>query len=150
PAMNSPLTGAIPPGSDMCYDRITRVAAMSLISPIALLSFMDAEEDAIRLVSAFGADAASAHAMLAELGPGVLRHALAVDDARLDTRFHDAVAGCLMGAVACCNAPLVDAGGTVIGSLCVIDTRPRQWSSVEIETLLDIAILAVGQQRAEP
>lgn len=144
--MNSPLTGAIPPGSDMRYDRITRVAAMALISPIALLSFIDAEEDEVRLVSVFGADAASAHAMLAELGPAFLRHALAIDDARLDTRFHDAVAGCLMGAVACCNAPLVDAAGTVIGSLCVIDTRPRQWSSVEIETLLDIAILAVGQQ----
>lgn len=147
--MNSPLSGAIPPGSDICYDRVTRVAAMSLISPIALLSLIDAETDTVRLASVFGADAACAHTMLDELGAGFLRHSLAIDDARLDTRFHDAVTGCLMGAVACCNAPLTDECGVVVGSLCVVDTRPRQWSSVEIETLMDVAALAMRQRPAD-
>lgn len=148
--MNSPSTGGIPPGPDMSYDRVTRVAAMSLISPIAMLSLIDAEDGTIRLASVFGADAASANAMLDELGAAFLRHALAIDDARLDTRFHDAVAGCLMGAVACCNAPLLDGSGVLVGSLCVIDTRPRQWSSVEIETLMDIAVLAMQQCPSTP
>lgn len=140
--MNSPMMLPLP-GPDTRYDRITRVAAMSLISPIALLAMIDPEEDAIRLISVFGADGASAHAMTGELGTSLLRHVLAIDDARLDTRFHDAVTGCSIGAVAYCNAPLVDVSGSVIGSLCVMDTRPRQWSSAEIETLQDIASLAM-------
>lgn len=139
--MNAPMTDTI--HADSRYDRITRVAAMSLISPISIMSLIDPADDAIRLVSVFGADGASAHAMIGELGTGLLRHALAVDDARLDTRFHDDVAGCLTGAVAYCNAPLIDAEGAVIGNLCVIDTRPRQWSVHEIETLQDIAHLAM-------
>jgi PAS domain S-box-containing protein len=135
------VTGAS--GPDVRYDRITRVAAMSLISPIAMLSMIDPADDAIRMISVFGADETSAYGMTGELGTGLLRHALAVDDARLDTRFHDAVAGCSTGAVAYCNVPLHDAAGMVVGSLCVIDTRPRQWSVLEIETLQDIAHLAM-------
>lgn len=141
--MNSPMMVPVPPTPDVRYDRLTRVAAMSLISPIALLAMLDPDEDAIRLVSVFGADASSAHCMIGELGSGLLRHALAIDDARLDTRFHDTVAGCSIGAVAYCNAPLVATDGELIGSLCVIDTRPRQWSSGEIETLQDVAALAL-------
>jgi PAS domain S-box-containing protein len=141
--MNAPMMTPGPTGPEVRYDRITRVAAMSLISPIALFSLIDAEDDAIRLVSIFGADSASAYAMTSELGMGSLRHPLAVDDARLDTRFHDAVAGCSTGAVAYCNVPLVDAHGAVVGSLCVIDTRPRQWSIQEVETLQDLANLAL-------
>ncbi|HWT54891.1 MAG TPA: PAS domain-containing protein [Rhodocyclaceae bacterium] len=141
--MNSPMMVPMPPTPDVRYDRITRVAAMSLISPIALLAMIDADEDAVRLISVFGADAPSAHCMIGELGTGLLRNALAIDDARLDTRFHDTVAGCSIGAVAYCNAPLFDADGELIGSLCVIDTRPRQWSSGEIDTLQDVAALAM-------
>ncbi|MDE2598394.1 MAG: PAS domain S-box protein [Rhodocyclaceae bacterium] len=141
--MNSPMMAPGPSGPDTRYDRVTRVAAMSLIAPIALLAMIDTEADSIRLVSVFGTDMDSAHGMIGELGTGLLRHALAIDDARLDTRFHDAVAGCSMGAVAYCNAPLVDIGGRTIGSLCVVDTRPRQWSGGEIETLQDIASMAM-------
>ena len=128
---------------DARYDRITRVAGVALISPIAMLSLVDTADDAIRLISVFGTDEASACAMTGELGTGLLRHALAIDDARLDTRVHDAIAGCSSGAVAYCNVPLHDAEGAFIGSLCVIDTRPRQWSLQEVETLQDIANLVI-------
>ena len=147
--MNAPMMTPGPKGPEVRYDRITRVAAMSMISPIALFSLIDAADDAIRMVSVFGADPSSAYAMADELGMGLLRHPLAVDDARLDTRFHDAVAGCLTGAVAYCNVPLVDAAGGVVGSLCVIDTRPRQWSVQEVETLQDLAHLAMDVLSSE-
>lgn len=147
--MNAPMMTPGPAGPEVRYDRITRVAAMSLISPIALFSLIDAEDDAIRLVSVFGADITSAYAMTSELGMGLLRHPLAVDDARLDTRFHDTVAGCSIGAVAYCNVPLIDTAGTIFGSLCVIDTRPRQWSIQEVETLQDLAHLAMDVLSSE-
>ena len=152
--MNASLIDLVLPDQDVRCDRITHVAAMSLISPIALLSLIDPADDAIRLVSVFGADMSSAYAMTGELGTGLLRHALAIDDARLDTRFHDAVAGCSSGAVAYCNVPLLNAAATVVGSLCVIDTRPRQWSAQEIETLQHVAYLAMallpGMQMTAP
>ena len=141
--MNMPMMNPGASGPDTRYDRITRVAAMSMISPVAMLSLIDPFDDAVRVVSVFGADPASVYGMTGEFGTGLLRHALAVDDARLDARFHDATAGCLSGAVAYCNVPLTDALGAVVGSLCVIDTRPRQWSAQEIETLQDIAHLAM-------
>lgn len=141
--MNMPMMNPAAPGPDTRYDRITRVAAMSMISPVAVLSLIDPVDDAVRIVSVFGADPASVYGMTGEFGTGLLRHTLAVDDARLDTRFHDAAAGCLSGAVAYCNVPLTDSLGNVMGSLCVIDTRPRQWSTQEIETLQDIAHLAM-------
>ncbi|HWU84608.1 MAG TPA: GAF domain-containing protein, partial [Rhodocyclaceae bacterium] len=140
--MNAPLTDAALDARAARFDRITRVAAMALISPIALLSLIDESDATIRLVSVFGTEADGANAIAGELGPALLRHALAIDDARLDTCFHDAVAGCSIGAVAYCNVPLLDEQGAVMGSLCVIDTRPRQWSAQEAETLQDIAMLA--------
>ena len=113
--MNMPMMNPGASGPDTRYDRITRVAAMSMISPVAMLSLIDPFDDAVRVVSVFGADPASVYGMTGEFGTGLLRHALAVDDARLDARFHDATAGCLSGAVAYCNVPLTDALGAVRG-----------------------------------
>ena len=50
-----------------------------------------------------------------------------------------------MGAVAYAGVPLVDAGGHALGTLCVIDSRPRQWSSHQVALLADLAASVVSE-----
>lgn len=140
--MNAPHVEAVKTAMAARHDRLTRLAATALITPIALLfQTRDAGAD-FHLVSTFGVDMEGGCAMAVAIGNGLLQNTVAVDDTRLEQRFHDAATGCSIDVVAYANVPVLDAEGALCGSLCVIDTRPRQWASLEIETLQDFALLA--------
>ena len=146
-------TIALPPQqSDEQLDRITRLAANALGTPIAMLNLIDPMLPAHQFMrSSVGLDVACVATMSVQLDDGLCQHlvghahAIAIDDMRQDTRFHDSVAGCLMGAVAYCGTPLLDANsGEVRGALCVVDIMPRRWSARDIELLQGLAALAQG------
>jgi serine phosphatase RsbU (regulator of sigma subunit) len=44
-----------------------------------------------------------------------------------------------MGVIGYAGMPLVDGDGNTLGSLCAIDTVPRRWTEVELDTLRDVA-----------
>ena len=50
-----------------------------------------------------------------------------------------------MGVVAYAGVPLIDADGHALGTLCVLDSRPRQWSSHQVELLSDLAASVVSE-----
>lgn len=64
---------------------------------------------------------------------------LVVGDARNDPRLADNLAIDDLGVIAYAGMPLTDRAGTVIGSLCAIDSEPREWTDDELHDLRDLA-----------
>ena len=48
-----------------------------------------------------------------------------------------------MGVIA--GIPLIDGDGFALGTLCVIDSQPRHWTSHQIQLLTDIAASVVTE-----
>ncbi|WP_437880820.1 PAS domain S-box protein [Pseudomonas sp. LRF_L74] len=121
------------------FDRITRVAASLLDAPMALVSLVDCNRQWFK--SAVGLSATEmprdlafcAHALNAE-------DALVVADTLADERFFDnpVVTG-PPHVRFYAGIPLRFANGLTIGTLCVIDTRPRQISRAQLDALKDLA-----------
>ena len=70
---------------------------------------------------------------------------IVLEDARLVPRFADNLAIRDLDLVAYAGVPLRAIGGQVLGSLCVIDTKPRVWSVADVATLEDIAVAVVAE-----
>ena len=68
-----------------------------------------------------------------------------VTDAREHPVLRDNPAIRDMGAIAYAGVPLIDPEGHALGTLCVIDSRPRQWSSGQVELLGDLAASVVSE-----
>jgi CheY-like chemotaxis protein len=123
------------------FDRLTRIASAAMEAPIALVSLVDRDRQWFKSCIGLGAKetpremAFCAHAILGE-------EVLVVPDTLVDPRFADNplvtgdprirfYAGC----------PVRSAGDLPLGTLCVIDTRPRQLDDRHIDLLKDLASL---------
>lgn len=124
------------------YDVLTRLAARLLDTPIALLTLVDAKRQWFK--SRLGLDvpqtprdvAFCAHAILGD-GPFV------VPDAELDARFADnplVTGGPRVRAYA--GIPLRSTNGHAMGTLCVIDHRPRTFTDDDLSLLQGLADVA--------
>jgi hypothetical protein len=126
------------------FDRHARLAAEVLNAPIALVSLVD--EDRQFLKSCIGVDARET-----PLSHSFCQHAVAqrepliVNDAREHPVLKHNPAVEEMGSVAYAGVPLIDADGHALGTLCVIDNRPRQWSKHQVELLSDLAASVVSE-----
>lgn len=122
------------------FDRLTRLAAGILRVPVALVSLVDRERQWFKSAHGVGVrqtpreTSFCAHAVAA-------RELLVVPDALADNRFADNpqvsgstrvrfYAGC----------PLF-VGQSCVGTLCVLDVRPRQLSIEQVGLLKDVAVL---------
>jgi phosphoribosyl 1,2-cyclic phosphodiesterase/GAF domain-containing protein len=131
------------------FDRLTRLAAGILGVPIALVSLVDRERQWFK--SAHGVEISQtpreisfcAHAVAA-------RELLVVSDAFEDARFADnpGVAGrTRVRFYAGC--PLF-VGQSCVGTLCVMDIRPRHLSTEQIGLLKDVALLVEREFQQRP
>lgn len=121
------------------FDRITRTLAQSLHVPIALVSLVDEQRQWFK--SRVGLDATEtprdqafcAHAILGST-------TMLVDDAPADGRFADnpLVSG-EPHIRFYAGAPIRTSGGLALGTLCAIDTVPRQLCAEELQLLDDLA-----------
>jgi hypothetical protein len=77
------------------------------------------------------------------------REPLVVDDTRAHPLLadHPAVRD---GILAYAGVPLIDSAGHVAGTLCTWDTRPRHWSSGQVQILNDLADVARQRLLADP
>jgi serine phosphatase RsbU (regulator of sigma subunit)/uncharacterized small protein (DUF1192 family) len=64
---------------------------------------------------------------------------LIVRDSRDDPLVRDSLAVSELGVIGYAGMPLVDRDGNTLGSLCAIDTGPRQWTDRELDILRDLA-----------
>ncbi|MCC6620151.1 MAG: diguanylate cyclase [Deltaproteobacteria bacterium] len=122
------------------FDRLTRMAAADLGCPIALVSLVDAQRQWFK--SRLGLVASEtprdqslcAHAIL-EPRPLVVR------DALLDPRFADNALVVGPPHLRFYAGVPLRSRGHAIGTLCVIDTRPRDPTGAQLERLVDLARL---------
>ncbi|WP_085639824.1 MULTISPECIES: diguanylate cyclase [unclassified Pseudomonas] len=124
------------------FDRLTRLARRVFNVPIALVSLVDAERQWFK--SCVGLDATETGRDVSFCGHAILGdQILQVDDAAQDERFHDnpLVTG-NPGIRFYAGCPLTVGDGSKLGTLCLIDTKPRRLDDEERELLRDLARMA--------
>jgi GAF domain-containing protein len=130
------------------FDRYTRIAAGLFDVPVALVSLIDRDRQWLK--SRHGFDAVETPREVAFCAHTILdRAVLQVPDALQDARFADnpVVAGpprfrFYVG------APLAAPDGSLVGSLCLIDSRPRELDPKQLTLLRDLADLVEAELAA--
>ena len=132
------------------FDRFTRIAAALFDTPVSLVTLVDESRQWFK--SCVGTDQCEtsreasfcAHALKSS-------DVMVVPDALLDPRFADnplVTDGPRVRFYA--GAPLSVPSGLCVGTLCVLDTRPRMLSEREIELLRDMARLVEKELLPQP
>ncbi len=121
------------------FDRLTRLASQIVGAPISVMSMVGDEYQFFK--SAYG---------VGELRSTPLSHAfckhvvvddapLIVDDARVHPVLYDNGSIKDHNIIGYLGFPLKIASGKTLGSFCVIDTQPREWTQIEIEIMRELA-----------
>jgi PAS domain S-box-containing protein len=130
------------------YDRITRIAQKLFDVPIALVSLVDAERQWFK--SRVGLDVIETPRDISFCGHAVLQSdSLVVPDATTDQRFFDnpLVTGNPKIRFYA-GQPLRDVDGNKLGTLCLIDRRPRMLDDGQMQLLHDLGIWAENELNA--
>ncbi|MGW4502009.1 GAF domain-containing SpoIIE family protein phosphatase [Micromonospora sp. NPDC004336] len=136
---------------DEAFDRFARLVGDLLDVPVALVSLVDADRQ-------FFPGEVGLSQPWAALRQTPLTHSfcrqvvdlgtpMALPDARLDPLDRDNLAGPELGVVAYAGMPLTDLEGRVLGSLCAIDDKPRDWTADHLRTLADLAAACSSELR---
>ncbi len=130
---------------EAAFDRITRLVARLLKVPIATVTLVD--EDRQWFKSSYGLQARETSRELSFCAHAILSDEMTVvADAARDERFHDnALVTGDPHIRFYAGAPLESADGFKLGTLCAIDTLPRQLNAEERETLRDLAAIVTDE-----
>lgn len=126
------------------FDRLTRLASKVTGSPVSLISLVDADRQFFK--SLLGLPEPVASARETPLSHSFCQHVVAsgkpliVEDARKVSLLQDNLAITDLNVVGYLGMPLTTASGQNLGSFCVIDNKPRQWSEEEIEIVRELAL----------
>lgn len=142
-------TGLLDSPPEEAFDRLTRMVARLLDAPTALVSLVDADRQFFK--SGVGLSEELARARETPLSHSFCKHVvverrpLVVPDARLHhlVANNDAIRD--YGVLAYVGMPLTTSDGETLGTLCAMDTRPREWSTEALATLEDLAAAAVAE-----
>ena len=120
--------------AEQSFDDLTRLAAAICDAPMAAITLID--EDRQWLKSRVGLDLQQTPRDLAFCAHAILgRELLTVEDASLDPRFADnPFVTSAPGIRFYAGAPL-DAHGAALGTLCVLDDKPRRLTPSQLEAL---------------
>ena len=132
-------------GAEQAYDDITRLAARACDAPIVLITLVD--EDRQWFKSCIGLDVCETSRDVSFCAHAIRqREVFLVSDAAADPRFSDnpLVTGDPHIRFYA-GVPLRTAEGHALGSLCVIDRKPRLLTPEQSDTLLALGRLAVTQ-----
>ena len=135
--------GILDTGSEESFDRITRVAQAMLNMPIALISLVDDNRQWFK--SRQGIDIIETPRDISFCTHAIQKdQPLIVSDASRDDRFkHSPLVTGAPGVRFYAGVPLKTPREINIGTLCVIDTKPRTLSPDMIEILCDLAYITV-------
>ena len=142
-------TGLLDSESEEAFDRLSRLASRLLNTPLALLSLVDERRQFFK--SAVGLPEPWATLRETPLTHSLCRlvvstgEPLVVSDARTDPRVVENPAIGDLGIVAYLGVPLTLPGGETLGSFCVIDSQPREWSPEQITLLHELAHSALTE-----
>ncbi|WP_433832885.1 GAF domain-containing SpoIIE family protein phosphatase [Actinoplanes sp. CA-015351] len=128
---------------DPAFDRFASIVQRTLGVPVALVSLVDDAQQVFP--GACGLAEPWQQQRWTPLSHSFCQHVvtsaepLVITDARTDPRAAGNLAVTELGVVGYAGMPLTDADGYVLGSLCAIDTSPRQWTTDELVLLADLA-----------
>jgi PAS domain S-box-containing protein len=131
------------------FDRVARLAARLLEVPIALVPLV--EDDRQFFKACVGLPEPWASARQTPLSHSLCQHVvvsrqpLAIGDTGRDGLARDNPLVQELGLAAYLGVPLIDASGHVLGSVCVADRRPRDWTPDQVAILTDLAGLVMAQ-----
>jgi GAF domain-containing protein len=131
------------------FDRITRLTARLLETPVALLNLVDADRQWTK--SQHGLPDEVAEVAQVPLHMSLCQHVVAAEGSLCvgdaaeepDLRDHPIVTG--MGVRAYAGSPVRSPDGYVVGALCAVDLVPRQWTVDQLDLLDELAALATRE-----
>ena len=136
--------------AEQAFDDLTRLAADTFDTPIALITFLDKDRNWFKSRVGMAASEAPRESAFCEhllLQPG---EALVVNDASTDERFssNPLVVG-EPNIRFYAGAPLIAPSGHVLGAICAISPKPHQVGPEAVETLLFLAkqVVEILEQR---
>jgi len=138
-------TGILDTPADPLFEAVCHDAAEKLAMPIAIVSLVDRDRQWFKAVRGLSVSetvrdiAFCAHAIQSD-------EVFVVPDARADCRFADnpLVTGD-PNIVFYAGAPIIFGEGVRLGTVCVIDSRPRVVTAADLNILTDLADRAAGE-----
>jgi signal transduction histidine kinase/CheY-like chemotaxis protein len=124
------------------FDQLTRIAMTALQTPMASVSLIDTDRQWCK--SSPGMEKPSVDRAISFCGHTILKTTpLVVADATKDARFHDnPLVIHNPGLRAYIGVPLFSEDGLCVGSFCVLDTVPRDFTPEQIKIVGDLAAVA--------
>ncbi|HWS33116.1 MAG TPA: PAS domain S-box protein [Actinoplanes sp.] len=142
-------TGLTDGTSSAALQRLTVLASRLLGAPVSVVSLVEADRQLFTAET--GLTGVLAATRQVPLSHSYCKHVvesgrtLAVDDARL----HPDLAGNPSieehEAIAYLGVPLLSPTNAVLGTLCVVDRRPRAWSDLDVELMEDLGVAAASE-----
>ncbi len=135
--------------SDESFDRVARLAASLLRSPVAIVSLLDDDRHVVK--SSVGLTGRSRVWRKVPIALKYARQAVSTGRAVFVGSTVDSVEGDEAEAtptpdgVAYAVVPVVTTDAHAIGTICVIDTAPRGWTQSEMNSLVDLAAVLVTE-----
>lgn len=133
------------PRQEPRYDELVTLAAGICQSPVAMIELLDADRVLLKARVGTSANETRREASGCELVVA-LRAPLTVRDVTKDLRFSvGELAPAVPSASAYLGVPLEMSSGAVLGSLAVVDVRPRSWTPKQVEALSILGRQVVAQ-----
>jgi diguanylate cyclase (GGDEF)-like protein len=124
------------------FDRVARLAATALRSPVAIVSLVDDDRHVVK--SSVGLTGRSRVWRKVPIGLRFVRQVVSsgrpvfVGNTSEARSIHDTESQAPDG-VAYAVVPIITGDGQVLGTICVIDTAPHAWTHAEINGLIDVS-----------
>jgi len=142
-------TGLLDSPPEPAYDRLTQLATRLLLVPVSQVSLIDTNRQFFK--SAVGMPEPWASLRQTPLSHSFCKHVVTseamvvVEDAHRDPLAQGNLAVTDFGVAAYLGVPLVTPDGYILGSLCAIDSKPRQWTKDNIADLTALASIAMTE-----
>jgi signal transduction histidine kinase len=130
--------------AEPAFDRFTYLASQVLNTPLSLITLIDKERQFFK--SAVGMPEPWATLRQSEFAYSFCKHIVAsgvpmiVENAPDDPRVQGNLAITEIGVKAYAGVPITSPDGMVLGTFCVMDTEPRQWTVQDMMLLRELAL----------
>ncbi len=132
-------SGLLDTGAEEPFDRLTRLACELLDAPFGFVTVVDERRSFWK--SCVGTTASDIADRQNPVGESFCQYVIEADaaviigDARLNPMTSDNPSIVSMGVIAWAGFPVRSPDGEVLGTFCVVDGRPREWTPQEVRTL---------------
>ena len=142
-------TGLLDTLPDEPFDRLARLAAVTLEAPLAFVTVVDERRSFWK--ACIGVELAAPEDRQNAVQESFCQYVIGLDaelvvgDAASDPRTRDNPSIAAMGVAAWAGFPLRSPEGEALGSFCVVDTRVRTWTDRDVAVLRSLADAAAGE-----